>query len=124
MKTTHSLARELLALPDKPVYHHDPSFAGLDEETDSSLSEPHVELNQPARWQEQWRPFVTISGAQDLAQETNDLDALREDARRLEWVIKCIQRHGTNGLCNLVRWSPDAPFDRDRIDAAMRDNPL
>ena len=124
MKTTHSLARELLALPDKPVYHFDPSFAGLDEEADSSLSEPSVELNKPDRWQEQWRPFVTISGAQDLAQETNDLDALREDARRLEWVIECIQRYGTEGLKDRVHWSPEAPFDRDVIDIAMRDNPL
>ena len=43
MKTSHQLARELLAGPDLPVWHFDPSRAGLDDEIDTSLSELRIE---------------------------------------------------------------------------------
>jgi hypothetical protein len=45
MKTTHQLAQELLALPNLPVWHFDPSRAGLDDERDTSLSVPTVEVD-------------------------------------------------------------------------------
>lgn len=48
MKTTHQLARELLALPDLPVFHFDPSRAGCDDERDTSLSVPDVQRNDAA----------------------------------------------------------------------------
>lgn len=44
MKTTHALARELLAQPDIACFHFDPSRAGMDDERDTSVSEPRVEL--------------------------------------------------------------------------------
>ena len=43
MKTSHQLARELLAGPDLPIHHFDPSRAGIDDEIDTSLSEPRIE---------------------------------------------------------------------------------
>ena len=59
MKTSHQLARELLAGPDLPVWHFDPSRAGLDDECDTSLSEPtvYVEHSIPR--------FITICGEID-----------------------------------------------------------
>ena len=48
MKTAHQLASELLAGPDLPIWHFDPSRAGLDAERDTSLGEPEVEENDAA----------------------------------------------------------------------------
>lgn len=48
MKTAHQLARDLLAGPDLPIWHFDPSRAGLNDERDTSLSEPEVEENDAA----------------------------------------------------------------------------
>ena len=42
-QTSHEYARELLAGPDLPIYHFDPSCAGCDSENDTSLSSPKVE---------------------------------------------------------------------------------
>lgn len=81
MKTTHQLARELLALPDLPVFHFDPSRAGLDDENDTSLSEPKLDRDDAsggldeadiAEFKEEGRymgEFVTISGEQGQAGE-------------------------------------------------------
>jgi hypothetical protein len=44
-KTAHQLALELLAGPDLPIYHFDPSRAGIDDENDTSLSDPVIERN-------------------------------------------------------------------------------
>jgi len=46
-KTAHQLAYELLALPDLPIYHFDPSRAGMDDERDTSLSHIKVERHDP-----------------------------------------------------------------------------
>lgn len=48
MKTAHQLARELLAGPDLPIWHFDPSRAGMDDERDTSLAEPEVQENDAA----------------------------------------------------------------------------
>ena len=58
MKTSHQLARELLALPDIPVYHFDPSRGGMDDERDTSVSDPKAELVT----EEGFAPFITICG--------------------------------------------------------------
>jgi hypothetical protein len=48
MKTAHQLARELLAGPDLPIYHFDPSRADMaDEGTDPSLETPKIERVNP-----------------------------------------------------------------------------
>ena len=44
MKTAHQLARELLALPDMPVFHFDPSCAGFNADDDTSIGEPRAEV--------------------------------------------------------------------------------
>lgn len=76
MKTSHELGRELLAGLDLPIYHFDPSRAGLDEERDTSLSEPTVEVNNPREGMTSaeiedslaggctLQNFITISGEQ------------------------------------------------------------
>lgn len=86
MKTSHELGRELLAGLDLPIYHFDPSRAGLDDERDTSLSNPTVEVNSP---REGLTPgevegiiaaggtlqnFVTISGEQGSDGEAVDPD--------------------------------------------------
>lgn len=43
VKTSHEFARELLAGPDLPIFHFDPSCAGCDEEADTSCGTPVVE---------------------------------------------------------------------------------
>lgn len=43
MKTAHQLARELLAGPDLPIFHFDPSCAGFDSELDTSTSDPEIQ---------------------------------------------------------------------------------
>lgn len=99
MKTSHQLARELLAGPDLPIWHFDPSRAGLDY-TDSSLSEPEIthddtrlvftedEVEEMREGGAYMGPFITISGEQDLSGEVmtdterDRLHALKElDAR-------------------------------------------
>lgn len=47
MKTAHQFASELLAGPDLPIWHFDPSRAGTDDERDTSISEPEVQENDP-----------------------------------------------------------------------------
>lgn len=44
--TSHQLARDLLAGPDLPIHHFDPSRAGYDEEIDTSLSSVSIELHR------------------------------------------------------------------------------
>lgn len=44
-KTSHQLARELLAGPDLIIWHFDPSRAGLAYEIDTSLSVPEIQKN-------------------------------------------------------------------------------
>lgn len=47
-KTSHQLARELLALPDLPCFHFDPSFADAsDNETDETIGRPSLEVVNP-----------------------------------------------------------------------------
>lgn len=62
MKTSHEFAKELLAGPDLPIFHFDPSRAGMDDENDTSLSEPLVE-------------HVTFS-PEEVAQIKDDADDL------------------------------------------------
>jgi hypothetical protein len=45
MKTSHQFARDLLAGPDLPIFHFDPSRSGLDDERDTGLNEPQVQEN-------------------------------------------------------------------------------
>jgi hypothetical protein len=72
MKTAHQFARELLKGPDLPIYHFDPSRAGMADESDPSLSPPEIQRENPragmtraqlkeAR-EEGWclKPFLTI----------------------------------------------------------------
>lgn len=78
MITSHALARELLAGPDLPIFHFDPSRAGADPERDSSLSVPDVEVNDPREGLTKLEiedleanghnmgKFITLSGAQSL----------------------------------------------------------
>jgi hypothetical protein len=47
VKTAHQLARELLAGPDLPIYHFDPSRAGMADESDPSLSDPKIQRVNP-----------------------------------------------------------------------------
>lgn len=55
MKTAHQFARELLALPDLPIYHFDPSCAGYDDEDDTGISPPVAEVEEP-------KPFTNDDG--------------------------------------------------------------
>ncbi len=61
MKTAHQLARELLAGPDLPIFHFDPSRAGMDEEADTATSDPIVEIVKPDD-ETVKEPFITICG--------------------------------------------------------------
>ena len=64
MKTAHQLAAELLAGPDLPVYHFDPSRAGMDDERDTSVSEPRLERCEPEEVREgnPDHPFLIVHG--------------------------------------------------------------
>lgn len=62
MKTSHQLGRELLAGPDLPIHHFDPSRSGLDDETDTGLSEPTVFVES---YEENKPRFITICGEID-----------------------------------------------------------
>ena len=100
MKTSHQLARELLAGPDSPIWHFDPSRAGLGD-IDSSLSEPDI-AQDDSRWGLEedeveaarsegvyMGEFITISGEQDAAGEAmtdterDRLHALKELDKRV-----------------------------------------
>lgn len=86
MKTAHQLARELLAGPDLPIWHFDPSRAGMDDERDTSLAEPEVQENDAAHdmtpdelaaWKEEHPEaytgkFLTIVGDGELGDEPGD----------------------------------------------------
>lgn len=79
MKTSHQLARELLAGPDLPIYHFDPSRAGMDSELDTSISGPSVELLN----EDGYAPFISICGEGEITDEPGDfaektLDVLLE----------------------------------------------
>lgn len=90
MKTSHQLARELLALPDLPCFHFDPSRAGCDDERDTSTSEPRVEVvdvDEPELpdvnedGQKILKKFITVNGDQgDDGEAMSDTEA---EARRL-----------------------------------------
>ena len=46
--TSHQFARSLLAMPDLPIAHFDPSYSdACDEENDYTLGEPRAEINNP-----------------------------------------------------------------------------
>jgi hypothetical protein len=117
--TTHEFARSLLALPDLPVFHFDPSLAGLDEEIDHSLTEPVAEVCRPDRWDKRWKPFVTISSVEDRTEEADGIDAMRDDRQRLDWVLAILATRGTDGLRDIIPWEPPCPPDRDSLDIAM-----
>ena len=78
MKTAHELARELLAGPDLPIWHLDPSrFSETVAGEDASLSEPRVKIEDTTEGQSPETSaaekaegyyvgkFITISGDQD-----------------------------------------------------------
>jgi len=52
MKTSHDLARELLAAPDLPVFHYDPSRDDIYEENDPTecFTKPTVDWDDDAVW--------------------------------------------------------------------------
>jgi len=100
MKTSHQLARELLAGPDLPIWHFDPSRAGISD-VDSSLSEPEI-AQDDSRWGLEedeveaarsegtyMGEFITISGDQDpegeamTDTERDRLHALKELDQRV-----------------------------------------
>jgi hypothetical protein len=98
MKTSHQLARELLAGPDLPCWHFDPSRAGLDDEQDTSLSVPDVQVVDPAdglsfeamrdaqESEHDLRPFITLSG------DTEDSgEALSDDEQKYHAALDEIQ---------------------------------
>lgn len=64
MKTAHQFAGELLMGPDLPVFHFDPSRAGMDDEVDTSLAVPVVEVVKACR-----KAFITIVGDGELRDE-------------------------------------------------------
>ena len=72
MKTSHQLAQELLALPDLPVFHFDPSWID-GEESPHALTEPVAELNEPEANPEEdggpSQPFISICGNVDHDEE-------------------------------------------------------
>lgn len=91
MKTAHQLGRELLAGPNLPIWHFDPSRAGTDPDQDTSLCEPTIEhcdsregldkdtiaaaIEEGAYMGE----FLTINGEADAAREamtTTEVDRL------------------------------------------------
>lgn len=70
-KTSHEFARELLAGPDLPIYHFDPSCAGCDSENDTSISEPIIEKVDSEKYEDAETgeqkvsdEFLTIVGKQ------------------------------------------------------------
>lgn len=70
--TAHELARALLAGEDLPIYHFDPSYAGLDDEWDDSCTDPVVETVEVPHTDENGEEistshrFIAIIGTQDL----------------------------------------------------------
>ena len=60
MKTSHQLARELLAGPDLPIFHFDPSRAGMDGERDTSLAEARTEVCDDGEHIAE--PFIIVHG--------------------------------------------------------------
>lgn len=105
-------------MPDLPCFFFDPSFAGTAEEDDQSLTEPRAEINKPDRWTRRWPPFITIVGAQDYVAETDYLDELRQDSRRLQFILDLLQKEGVDGL-KKINWAMFGP-DRADIDSAMK----
>jgi hypothetical protein len=93
MKTAHEFARELLALPDVPVLHFDPSWVE-DEESPNALTEPKAELSTDNGEDEDGKPlppFICISGqlviegpeAEDVeCRILNELEREGDDAMR------------------------------------------
>lgn len=99
MKTAHQLARELLTGPDLPIWHFDPSRAGIDSDIDTSLSEPDAQENDPledmteeqvAEYKEEGGyagKFLTISGENDESGEA-DTKSNAETTRLLREVYR------------------------------------
>lgn len=121
MKTSHELGRELLAGLDLPIYHFDPSRAGLDEDRDTSLSEPTVEVNNPREGMTSdeiedsiaggctLQNFITISGEQDADGEAYDPDK--------ETLIGALDTLGTALSSHGHEWSEG---EREIYEQAMR----
>ena len=105
-------------MPDLPTFFFDPSLAGTAEEGDESLTEPRAELNKPDKWTRRWPPFITIVGSQDQEAESEYLDQLRDDTRRLQFLLDLLQQHGNKGV-ELIGWALFGP-DRADIDSAMK----
>jgi hypothetical protein len=60
MKTSHELARELLALPEGKIWHYDPSYAdSATWEEDHTVAEPVIE---PHLIQNDSRRYYLIKG--------------------------------------------------------------
>jgi hypothetical protein len=66
MKTAHQFARELLAGPDIPIFHFDPSCAGYNPDDDTSISPPVAEVVNAEKDEngKPYPPFLTIVGNQ------------------------------------------------------------
>jgi hypothetical protein len=68
--SAHEFARALLAGPNLPIYHFDPSRAGMDDERDTSVSAPIVEIVEPeADGAGCNGRFITIGGDYELGDE-------------------------------------------------------
>lgn len=117
--TTHELARQLLATPDLPVFHYDPSLPTEEER----LTEPCVESYQPDRWRSRWKPFAIVRSVSNPGAEWLRICDDRTDSRRLQWVLDVLAKEGTNGLNRRLFWEPPGPPQREDIDAAMEREP-
>lgn len=107
MKTAHEFARELLALPDIPVLHFDPSWVE-DEISPNALTEPKAEVSDDNGEDDEGNPlppFVCMSGKQVLeGPEAGDI-AWRV-LNELEWDADDAMRDKINGLREkyLAQW--------------------
>lgn len=119
-KTAHELARELLAGPDLPIYHFDPSRAGMDDEADTSISAVVVEVVEPDAERGITAPFITICGDYDLREEM-DLYAEMAKARKLRpalvGLVGCDGEAELRGLLATMHEMP-APADDKAVSLA------
>lgn len=83
MKTSHQLARELLAGPNMPIWHFDPSRSGISDETDSGLSVPEIFYESPDEPDDP--KFITVCGESD-----QDGEAMSDSESEIRWAAKLV----------------------------------
>ena len=121
-KTAHELARELLAGPDLPIYHFDPSRAGMDDEDDTSIAAVVIEVVGPDAERGITAPFITICGDYDL-QEELDLFAEMAKARKLRpalvSLVGCDGEAELRGMLSVIDLMPAPEADKAATRAAI-----